>query len=174
MKLNFIRHPSFLALLGVLVLTAAIFFLYNPDAPQRVSMAALTERLLEIQTNPLKSLPYTDEIAGMQRHLGEHGGPSDFEIPPGLRNQEGIACGVIDFESHPASIILTKTSVFSPSGRDVLLLAMSRAHIKNPPPTTRISYMQKKDIALAAWSDERYTYIMAARGQASDLETLLK
>ncbi len=89
------RRPGVMALAASIVVLLAAAVLTRPGAEHYVShpmtVAAFTQQVLDLKDH-ISLGKMSNKPAELRAWLAERGAPSDFELPPGLRDAHGLGC----------------------------------------------------------------------------------
>ena len=89
------RRPGVMALAASIVVLLAAAVLIGPGAERYASrpmtVAAFTQQVLDLKDR-ISLGKMSNKPAELRAWLAERGAPSDFELPPGLREAHGLGC----------------------------------------------------------------------------------
>jgi hypothetical protein len=87
------RRPGVMALAASIVVLLAAALLIRPGAKHYVPMtvAAFTQQVLDMKDR-ISLGKLSNNPGELRAWLAERGAPSDFELPPGLRDAHGLGC----------------------------------------------------------------------------------
>lgn len=89
------RRPGVMALAASIVVLLAAAVLLRPGAkyyaPPPMTVAAFTRQVLDLKER-ISLGKLSNKPTELRAWLAERGAPSDFELPPGLRDAHGVGC----------------------------------------------------------------------------------
>jgi hypothetical protein len=113
------------------------------------------------------------DFAKIQAYLAEKRAPSDYTLPPGLRQTKAIGCAVQHWDDRNVSMICFSTGK-SPAPNqpsDLWLFVVDRSSVKQSPTATSPQFSKVGEIITATWTQGDKLYLL---GTAGDEETIRK
>ncbi len=166
---SFSRSGMWLAALAAcLVVGVGIFCLGRKDriplATLSAGMAPLVDRHQhEFEASPAKM----DEV---RRWFAERGAPSEFTVPRSLKEARGMGCEVVMVKDAKVSLLCFSNG----HGGVAHLYVIHRDQLADAPGAKAGPVFRTEGpYAVAVWSDEKYTYLLAERGTEDSVRTIL-
>lgn len=170
--IDFPAAPSVLARWAAIAACAVLAGLavYVSQRPQQIDpryLAAELPRLDKKHAHSFESA--TGNLDAIRSWLAAHGGPSDFQIPPGLANRGAIGCEVASVEGAKVSILCFPIA----GGEPVHLYVVARNRLTTPPPEGAPVIAMRNSAVLASWSSGDLSYFLSGRDSAEELRRFL-
>ncbi|PTX98344.1 hypothetical protein DB345_05795 [Spartobacteria bacterium LR76] len=164
--------PSVLARWAAIAACAVLACLgvYLSQRPQQIDPRYLAAELPRLDKKHAHSFESpTGDLEAIRSWLAAHGGPSDFQIPPGLANRGAIGCEVASIEGAKVSILCFPIA----GGEPVHLYVVARARLTTPPPEGAPVIATRDSAVLASWSAGDLSYFLSGRDSAAELSRFL-
>lgn len=155
------QRPGLLALAATIIAILAVTAFLVPQAGHKaaapMSVASFTKQALDLKESGKISLgKMSSDPAEIRAWLAEHGAPSNFELPPGLRNVPGLGCQSYTMDGTKVSLIcfiLGKEEV-------VHLFVVDKAALKDAAPDIRPTLHTENGHAWATWTSGGKSYVL--------------
>jgi len=153
---------------AVVVLLSALAFGFKETRPRMAALAERVEPLTDRHQHPFDAP--TAKMETIRNWFAAQGAPSDFQVPAGLMRARGVGCEVVGMDHAKVSLLC-----FSPGkGRVAHLYVVDRDQLADAPMAGAGPVMAKQGpYAVAMWSDDKHTYLLAERGSVEDLKSIL-
>jgi hypothetical protein len=160
--------PLWLAAAAIAVVLAGLGVFWLRPAAQTNQFARFQERMVGQAIRQYEMDWETGDLAQLRSQTASRGGPSDYEVPPGLKALKLTGGGVLRWQSHPVSMACFDRG----GGRMLFLFVMKRTALKDPPaPSPRLARVH--DWMTASWSRGDNAYLLTGSGER-DPEAFLK
>lgn len=126
----------------------------------RLARAALRDYRMELRTNSLPAI---------RDYLAHRGCPADYELHAGLERLPGLGCGSLRWRNQPVSMICFERN----PDQLVWLFVTDAASVAGAPRSARPVIRTVGELSLAAWSEGRRLYVVAAVGPPEILHDYL-
>ena len=153
------RRPRVMALAASIVVLLAAAVLIRPGAEHYIShpmtVAAFSHQVLDL--NDRVSLgKMSNKPAELRAWLAERGAPSDFELPRGLRDAQGLGCQSYTIGGAKVSLLCFML------GQDqfVHLFVVDRDALKDAAPNASRVIRTEGGIPLATWTSGGKSYLL--------------
>lgn len=121
-------------------------------------------------TQGLFALSYkTDQLDAIRGWLAKEGRPHSFSIPFQTTGLEGLGCKQVNFAGIVSSMICFEVSG---SKKEVHLFVMNKEAIHRLPTYGVPEFRERKGNAVAAWSDDRYAYVLTGDVSLEEMKKL--
>jgi hypothetical protein len=153
------RHPGMLALAATLVVLLAVAALMRPvtdrDAVHPMTVATFAKQALDI-AGSVSLGKMSSNPAELRAWLAERGAPSNFEIPPGLRDVPGIGCQSYTLDGTKVSLVCFMLS------RDqiVHLFVVDEGALKDAAAGGKPVVRMEDGFAVATWTSGGKSYVL--------------
>jgi hypothetical protein len=162
--------PTWLALAAAVAIAAGALFLVARSQGPRVPLAAIDAAIPQMtRAHEHPFATEDDDIGKIRAWLAGNGGATGFDVPAGLRGIRGMGCEVTSVNGAKISIVCFEM----PGGGAAHLYVMDRSALRNPPPEGHADIQRRNGIAMASWSDDRHSYILAMAGSDNAVRALL-
>lgn len=104
--------------------------------------------------------------------LKEHGGHTEFAVPPSLHKPLNLGCAVMDWRGRRVTLLAFQTGRSLPHDK-VHLAIIHAADLPDAPPRERPRFGAGEDWTTAAWTDGALTYLLMAPGDREAVEKFL-
>ncbi len=161
------RRPSWLATAAAIVLLLGLgLWELRRDVPDRFAhfrarmvATVLREYQMDIRTNSMEAV---------RGFLADHGAPSDYDVPQGLRNLQLTGAGLLQWRSHPVSMICFDRG----GGSMVYLFVTPRTAARDAPDQSPVIARVNR-LTTASWSQGKDTYLLAGDGTEESVRSFL-
>lgn len=167
------QHPGLLALAATLIAILAVTALFvtqtDRDRTGQMTVAGFTERVLDLKESGGISLgKMSSDPAEIRAWLAERGAPSNFELPPGMRNVPGLGCQSYTLDGAKVSLICFML------GQDqiVHLFVVDKGALQDATPDNRPTVHTENGHAWATWTSGGKSFVLT--GMNVTEETLRK
>ena len=139
------------ALIALLVGLSSVWF--RPSLPDRFSN--YRERMVSTALREYRMDLVTNDMSSLRQLIRAKGGPSDYELTPGLDRLQLTGGAALKWRNHPVAMVC-----FDRGDKNMLFLfVMQRAAIKDPPPA-QPKLAKVSDLMTASWSQNEKTYLL--------------
>lgn len=139
-------------LILVLIALAAIWF--RPQTPAH--FAGFQERMLSTALREYRMDIVTNDMRQVRQYLASHGSPDDYEITAGLGRLALTGGGVLNWRSHPVSMVCFNRG----DDQMLFLFVIDRSYLQDPPPETPLAGAAHQ-MTTISWSRGDKTYLLA-------------
>jgi hypothetical protein len=151
------RRPRVIGLAASIVVLLAAAVLIQPGAKQHVPMtvATFTQQVLELKDR-ISLGKVSNKPADLRTWLSERSAPSDFELPPGLRDAQGLGCQSYTIGGAKVSLICFML------GQDQFahLFVVDADALKDAAPNASPVIRTEGGIPLATWTSGGKSYLL--------------
>jgi hypothetical protein len=153
------RHPGVLALAAAIVVLLAVAILIRPgverDFGSSMTVAAFAKRVLELKDH-ISLGKMSNDPAELRAWLAERGAPSDFEMPPGLRDVPRLGCQSYTIDGTKVSLVCFML------GQDqiVHLFIVDKDALKDAAPAASPIVRMENGIAVATWTSGGKSFVL--------------
>lgn len=157
-----------LAAAAILVVLSGLAAFWLRPAAEANQFARYQERMVGQAIREYVMEWETSDLAKLLDLTASRGGPSDYEVPKGLKGLKLTGGGVLQWQTHPVSMACFDRG----GGRMLFLFVMNRKAVKDPPsPSPRLALVH--DWMTASWTRGDNAYILTGSGE-KDPEAFLK
>lgn len=110
----------------------------------------------------------TPDAAAVRRHLAGRGAPDAFALPAPLAAQPVLGGGRLEWREHPVAMVC-----FDRGGTTLFLFVVDRGALGRSAPGADV-FSRVSRLETGAWSDARYTYVLAAALPSEQLRELIR
>jgi hypothetical protein len=161
--------PQFWLAAAACVLLGLSAFLLFPRQSQ-LSPTSLVAQIPALNARHDHTLAVSPDALGEIRSwLAKNDAASDFILPKGLADLQGIACEVASIDGTQVTILCFHIN----DKRIAHLYVVDRSRLKNPLDSSDPAFLQIGDTAIATWSAGSHSYFLSESGDSKDLERLL-
>src|SRR5262249_38942752 len=113
----------------------------------------------------------TNDLAQVQRYLGEHGAPAQYTLAPGLKSLPVKGGARLSWQGHPVAMVcfdLTK-------GRTLWMFVMNEIAFRDGSGPAQVpSISTLRGLRTMTWSESGQIYLIAVPAEAESSDTLRK
>lgn len=158
------------SILAVIALSAVLLSILRPH-PEK-SFANFRSRMVGIVARAYPKMDLeTNDLNQIRAYLTTRQAPSDYSLPTRLQQTTSTGCAVLQWRGKTVSMVCfnSGTGPKAPAP-DLFLFVVNRSDVPNAPDSATPQFSQSNRVALASWSDQNKTYILAAFGEESALK----
>jgi hypothetical protein len=112
----------------------------------------------------------TSDLNRIRKFLADNSAHGDYVLPAGLTNAASTGCAVLQWHGKTVSMICFNSGVTNTSSPDLYLFVIDRSDVSDPPPVGNLTNSQKAGLAMASWTSNGKTYLLAGLGKADFLK----
>ncbi len=153
------RHPGMLALAAAIVVLFAVAIVIRPRAERAaahpMTVATFTKQALDLASN-VSLGKMSNDPAELRAWLAERGAPSNFEMPPGLRDVPGLGCQSYTINGAKVSLVCFMLS----QDQIVHLFVVDKDALKDAAAGGKPVIRMENGVAVATWTSEGKSYVL--------------
>jgi uncharacterized membrane protein YbaN (DUF454 family) len=112
---------------------------------------------------------HSDSLDELRQQFVRNGWPSDYSVPAGMTKLSVRGGCLMKWQNHKVSMLCLKSS----DQHGVWLYVIERTALPDPPRDSTPQLATEGKLAMASWSADGKTYVLAAEGNEEFLRTLL-